>query len=70
MGNFSLGAVVEKVNEPNYIAHYINADTGEYMYSIPYYWPKEMGIHSQMYPYNKNMKYVTLEEYNRKNGIT
>lgn len=69
MGRFSLGTMVEKVNEPNYIAHYVDADTGNYMYSIPYYWPREMGMHPQLYPYNKNTQYVSLEEYNRKNGI-
>lgn len=46
--------------KPNYIAHYKDANTGQYMYSIPYYWPVEND--ETRIPYY-GLKYTTFEEY-------
>lgn len=46
---------------PNYIAHYVDGSTNEYMYSIPYYWPVENDLSRNKF--YAGMKYRTLEQY-------
>lgn len=48
--------------KPNYIAHYVDAKTGKYMYSIPYYWYSTVENDKTRIPYY-GLKYKTIEDY-------